>query len=579
MWKCPHCETINRSELDHCEHCAAPAPGLATAAPSNAATAASDPLDGAPPDAASAPRPLVEHPAFPNLADAASLRPKRSQQSLIVGALVLAVALSAALTHFTPAESMLHRIFGLDQVDGWLTPLAISVLFFWGLLTCLQRHRAVGALAKVTSAALVAHANSILRTDGGVQRLAHELSDPRADASPLLRRLRAVTTQWVHRPHLQDANLVLQEHVAIDEESMHRGYTLVRVFVWALPVLGLIGTVWGISEAVGGFASFLGGDIEDVTVIKKSLVGVTGGLSFAFLITLQGLLASLVLMFLSSALQASESKVYSELQQKVADSFLPVLQQCSAEVPPSGSPSHASSTTIEQLLVAMNDRMGDAPAAFLAHAKTFAGELAHELRAHSSAAAAVVRQAFDRHGAATESIAAAMENTARAVAGLQSTVLGQTTALRDGYAEVARRVELAESRISEHVQLFAALGRTGENVLEQHALLRESLDGLRALDLGTALTAFGTNLTQQSQHVHGMVSAVGELAASMRDVHTAQNTLLDATSRFNAMELHATLHQLRQSLGQMEQVLGRFQQPFVLQAVPLPSTGQAQLAD
>src|SRR6185503_12035794 len=75
----------------------------------------------------------------------------------------------------------------------------------------------------------------------------------------------------------------------------------------------------GISFAVGGFGQFLGGNVDDVTTIKRSLVNVTGGLSFAFLITLQGLLTSLLLMLPASALQPREERLYANVQRDISD--------------------------------------------------------------------------------------------------------------------------------------------------------------------------------------------------------------------------------------------------------------------
>ena len=65
------------------------------------------------------------------------------------------------------------------------------------------------------------------------------------------------------RPGLTEADIVLQQHGAHDDEEIQGGYSLIRTFIWALPVLGLIGTVIGISLAVGGFAEFLSTGTDD----------------------------------------------------------------------------------------------------------------------------------------------------------------------------------------------------------------------------------------------------------------------------------------------------------------------------
>ena len=150
---------------------------------------------------------------------------------------------------------------------------------------------------------------------------------PNALMSPLLRRVQAIVRQWAIRANLQDAALLLDHQELYDEDAIKNGYGILRVFVWALPVLGLIGTVVGIALAVGNFAQFLGTNIDDVSLIKKSLVSVTGGLSYAFMNTLQGLLSSLLLMIPTSAMQAREERLVSTIRRDISDIFLPTLQR------------------------------------------------------------------------------------------------------------------------------------------------------------------------------------------------------------------------------------------------------------
>jgi hypothetical protein len=137
--------------------------------------------------------------------------------------------------------------------------------------------------------------------------------------------------QWLIRPSLQNAHLVIEQQVMADREATQRAYNLLRMFVWATPVLGLIGTVVGISIAVGGFAGFLSTSVDDVSKIKAGLVGVTGGLSFAFLITLEGLLSSLILMLFTSNIQTREERLYAAIERDVAEKFLPELQRIAPE--------------------------------------------------------------------------------------------------------------------------------------------------------------------------------------------------------------------------------------------------------
>ncbi|HOU90165.1 MAG TPA: MotA/TolQ/ExbB proton channel family protein, partial [Polyangiaceae bacterium] len=104
---------------------------------------------------------------------------------------------------------------------------------------------------------------------------------------------------------LQDASGQQQRLADTDADAVESSFASVRVFVWAIPILGFIGTVLGIGEAVGGFSQAVA-SAEDLEVIKKSLSGVTTGLAVAFDTTLLALVMSIVVMLPMSALQRLE---------------------------------------------------------------------------------------------------------------------------------------------------------------------------------------------------------------------------------------------------------------------------------
>jgi biopolymer transport protein ExbB/TolQ len=242
----------------------------------------------------------------------------------------LGLLFAAVMAFATPPSSVFHQMFDPRAATS-AVPALICCFFFWASLICIARWRRVRALEDLSPTALLTQLVQLVERSGPAAGATAVERSPVTAATPLLRRCGAVLRQWTIRPGLQNADIILGQHVAHDEEALHRGYNLVRTFVWALPVLGLIGTVVGIALAVGGFASFLGGNIDDVRVVKQNLVGVTGGLSFAFLITLLGLLTSLVVMLLSSGLQTREERLYGRIQHDLTDALLPVLQKVAPE--------------------------------------------------------------------------------------------------------------------------------------------------------------------------------------------------------------------------------------------------------
>ncbi len=104
-----------------------------------------------------------------------------------------------------------------------------------------------------------------------------------------------------------DVDEILRSQAELDEASLDTSYSLVGGFVWAIPVLGFIGTVLGLSSAIGGFGGVLK-DAADMEVMKTELQKVMGGLSTAFETTLEALVAALFIQLIVTFLRKSEQE-------------------------------------------------------------------------------------------------------------------------------------------------------------------------------------------------------------------------------------------------------------------------------
>ena len=103
-------------------------------------------------------------------------------------------------------------------------------------------------------------------------------------------------------------------------------YVLIKVFIWAIPILGFIGTVLGISNAVSSFGGEMGA-AADIEVIKEQLGQVTGGLSEAFDTTLVSLIFSLFVMFPTSIMQKDEEDLLNKVDEYCNEYFLKRLRE------------------------------------------------------------------------------------------------------------------------------------------------------------------------------------------------------------------------------------------------------------
>ena len=114
---------------------------------------------------------------------------------------------------------------------------------------------------------------------------------------------------------------MLASHSEIDGNAVQSSYTLLNVFIWAIPILGFIGTVIGISSAVGAFSGTLA-DTADIGQLKDALNDVTSGLATAFDTTLLALILSMLVMFPSSSLQKSEEDLLNWVDEYCNENLL-----------------------------------------------------------------------------------------------------------------------------------------------------------------------------------------------------------------------------------------------------------------
>ena len=101
---------------------------------------------------------------------------------------------------------------------------------------------------------------------------------------------------------------MMESQSGIDAANVASSYAIIKVFIWAMPILGFIGTVMGVSSAVSGLSATLE-NASDVSAVTESMKGVFGGLGTAFDTTLIALVMSMIVKIPTSALQRAEDAV------------------------------------------------------------------------------------------------------------------------------------------------------------------------------------------------------------------------------------------------------------------------------
>jgi biopolymer transport protein ExbB/TolQ len=229
----------------------------------------------------------------------------------------LAAAALTLLFYVAVVKPLSDTYFGeLFGARGWV-PYVIAWLSAWAGLLLAGKALLLARQRKSLTLDLLPDALSSRVTAGNaasfrrhLQHLAErELPPRRFPASRarnlLVERLDRALEHFRMRGSASDVVDQLGNQSQIDANAVESSYTMIRVFIWAIPLLGFIGTVLGISEAVAGFSDSVAQAV-DLDVMKQSIGAVTSGLGVAFDTTLLALVMSIFIMFPTSSLQKAE---------------------------------------------------------------------------------------------------------------------------------------------------------------------------------------------------------------------------------------------------------------------------------
>jgi len=229
-----------------------------------------------------------------------SLRPLGA--AIIVGLPLAALALAA--THFSPVGRELfdrYLAHPLEQVELALFCCGMGVFLvkLWSLRgewAALEETDWLPAWNGVPATAREAGAWS--RQVASVGMKTSWLARRYANALGHVERRRSAAGLDEHLRTLADADAMTLEGSA----------ALTRFITWAIPILGFLGTVLGITGAISGVTP---------EKLEASLSTVTDGLALAFDATAVALALTMVLMFTASMVERAENRVLEEVDARV----------------------------------------------------------------------------------------------------------------------------------------------------------------------------------------------------------------------------------------------------------------------
>lgn len=225
---------------------------------------------------------------------------------------------------------------------GWV-PFVLTLLMFWSwailLLKWKKIYRQRASMLLDLLPTELSEEISLDTIDKFEQHI-HGLPGERGESFLINRALRGLEHFRVRRS-VSETAVILESQSAIDANTVASSYSILKVFIWALPIMGFIGTVIGVSAAV----SSLGGSLEeasDISVVKDSLNSVFAGLGTAFDTTLLALVMSLFVKIPASALQKTEEDLVTWVDEYCNENLLKRLKDGGENAVPSEGPGDAN---------------------------------------------------------------------------------------------------------------------------------------------------------------------------------------------------------------------------------------------
>ncbi|RLC48187.1 MAG: hypothetical protein DRH70_01615 [Candidatus Coatesbacteria bacterium] len=441
-----------------------------------------------------------------------------------------------------PLLSPDNYIYQLFVKRGWV-PYAITILFFWGASILLAKYLGMRMERAYLLADPVAKVHKGPFSPESARQIASDLTElwEASRATVLPNRLVRMLGQFASTGEPESMQGVLREESEIDEAELSASYTMVKVFAWAIPILGFIGTVIGIVQAVAGFSNFVDASVADISQIKSGLGLVTGGLSVAFETTLLALVVSLILMIPMSALQKSEENLLTAFDRYCIDSTITraVKRRIETPTPESAILAKVLEVSMRNQLDILERFKGTFISSLAGECEKFSATVSSFTQEQKRSLLEFARLAESMTGRFDELRALSKEVTESATTAASAASREITAALRENVAHLAKERKAAQEEIS-------ALIKAVKKTAAEGAVSMESLrSGLEA-------------------KVDAFTAAVEEQTKATETLNAANKNLeLLVTSK----EVVNVLGAIRQQLAQLKPAVERLSRPRTIRLI------------
>lgn len=205
-----------------------------------------------------------------------------------------------------PTSARSVKAIAMILERGW-TPYVMVALFVFALTILFIKWRKLAFQKKAFGVELIPVGNNFALTSETaldvIKTLNESVDDPKRFV--LFNRIERSLLNLKNVGNVSDVSEMLRAQAENDESHMDSSYGILSGIIWVIPILGFIGTVVGLSGAIGGFGAVLNTD-STVSSLRESLAPVTSNLGVAFDTTFVALVLAMVIQMFMTLLRKQE---------------------------------------------------------------------------------------------------------------------------------------------------------------------------------------------------------------------------------------------------------------------------------
>jgi biopolymer transport protein ExbB/TolQ len=223
------------------------------------------------------------------------------------------------------------HLYHLFCGHGWI-PYALVGMFFCGFSILILKLPAITREFSAFDLHLLPEGTDQMIEAADAQKILSRISrlTSRQKSLLLVLRIRQALLRLNQLGTAEKLDDLLRYRADADTAAIDSSYAAPKFIIWAIPVLGFVGTVLGISNGVQAFSTLIQ-NASDIDGLRESLKGVTYGLGQAFETTMLALCMSLILMFVMSLIQRREDRLLAWLDDYCMENLLHKVRVASSD--------------------------------------------------------------------------------------------------------------------------------------------------------------------------------------------------------------------------------------------------------